>query len=276
MGAVEGRVGAVLAVLAGERVVEVAERLGVEPGALADDVASFLDGGRDRLVELRHDDGAQRRLAMTAHELLTPVTVIRGWTTTMRGRTLPPDIVAEALRAVDGSAVRLERLVRDLLDSVAGSLGRLRLVVGPVDLRAVADRVASDVGKGRTSVVGGAMVVGDEGRLEQIVINLVANAVAHGGGGPVVVAVSGAEEDALLSVTNDGIPVGDPAGLFEPYARGRGSEGSGLGLAVVRMLVEAHGGDVAVEVTAAGTTFRVRLPLAGPPLGLLVEPREPA
>jgi signal transduction histidine kinase len=176
---------------------------------------------------------------------------------------------------------RLITLVDTLLDVSQLNEGRLRLEPAEVDLvalvRDVAGRMAGDVGAGGAAVVVEAPgpVVGrwDRVRLEQVATNLLSNALKYGGGTPVVARVEAGGGAAHLAVIDAGmgIPPAEQERIFERFERAeaaRGYGGFGLGLWISRALVEAHGGAISVEsAPGAGATFRVRLPLEGPPAG---------
>jgi signal transduction histidine kinase len=115
------------------------------------------------------------------------------------------------------------------------------------------------------------LVNADPTRIAQVVGNLVSNALKHSGGQSVRVAIAEQPRDVVLSVADDGagIPAEELGAIFEPFGRGRTATnrpGSGLGLFIVRQIVEAHGGDVHVHsAPGSGTRFDVRLPRASAP-----------
>jgi signal transduction histidine kinase len=155
---------------------------------------------------------------------------------------------------------------------------RLRLELGEVDLtqvvREVLERFQEEAQRMGTGVElrGAEPVVGrwDRGRLEQVVTNLVSNALKYGAGAPVEVEVRSSGSMALLEVKDHGIGIAPEDlerifGKFERAVPVRKYGGFGVGLYIVRQLVEALGGAVEVEsAPGAGTTFHVVLPLAGP------------
>jgi signal transduction histidine kinase len=105
----------------------------------------------------------------------------------------------------------------------------------------------------------------DHDRLEQVLVNLIENAIRHGGGGPVHVSADADRDGATvtLRVRDDGpgFPPELAARVFQPYVRGDSAvPGAGLGLTICRGLVEAHGGDIVVEPTARGACVRVTIP----------------
>ena len=217
-------------------------------------------------------------VADASHELRTPVTTIRGYAELYRGGGLrDPDELTQAMRRTEQESIRMGSLVEDLL-----LLARLdqnpKLQAGAVDLGvlavdAVSDARAVDPDRRITaSVAEGVAVDGDEDRLRQVVANLVGNALVHTPPGtPVQVRVDRVDGQARLEVHDDGpgmpAPVADRA--FERFyradpARSRHAGGSGLGLSIVKAIVEAHHGEVAImSAEGAGTTVRVVLPLIG-------------
>jgi signal transduction histidine kinase len=221
-----------------------------------------------RAIEARDDF-----MSAASHELRTPLTALflhldRLDRALHRGER--PDLGA-ALPRLRAAARRLERLVESLLDVSRVAQHRLVLEREPVDLAALAEEVVARVLETTSTPIvvrrGGA-VVGrwDRLRVEQVVENLVGNAVKFGGEAPVEVAVDATPEMARLVVRDRGIgiPAHDQARIFEPFERAVPAlhfGGIGLGLWIVRHAVEAHGGSIAVESQPGeGATFTVLLP----------------
>lgn len=180
------------------------------------------------------------------------------------------------IESVDRSLSRLGRLINDLLDVSRLRVGRLQIDREDVDLAAltrdVVDRHAAEISRARCAVAVHAPepVVGrwDRPRLDQIITNLVSNAIKYGQGGPVEISVSREGFEGRLSVRDHGIGIdtGEQARIFERFERAVSSRnygGLGLGLWIVRQLVEAHGGRIFVESRQGeGALFAVVLPLA--------------
>jgi signal transduction histidine kinase len=172
---------------------------------------------------------------------------------------------------IDRAGRRMQRIIEDILDLTRGQFaGGIPLSVQPTDLGAVCRGVVDECQLAapervlRLDVTGDVIGSWDTDRLGRVASNLVGNAVAHGGDGPVHVRLSDQGEQVALEVHNRGAPI-DPQVLpvlFEPFRRGDTShKGLGLGLYIVREIVRAHQGSVDVRSTAAeGTTFTVRLP----------------
>jgi two-component system OmpR family sensor kinase len=218
-------------------------------------------------------------VADASHELRTPLASVRGYAELTRrmGADLPDDVVY-AMGRIESESMRMTSLVEDLLLLARLDEGR-DVVVADVDLTrvvldAVNDATVADPTFDVDVLVPDAPVVvpGDAMRLHQIVVNLLTNSRTHTPEGTpvhVALAVDDAALCAVVTVADEG-PGIDPAVLpvlFERFARADSSRSrkagsTGLGLAIVEAVAHAHGGDVAVESSAAGAVFTVRLPLA--------------
>jgi two-component system OmpR family sensor kinase len=168
--------------------------------------------------------------------------------------------------------LRAGALLGDLL-TLARRGGGDVLQLEPVDLAGIAARVARDVERGPIVLdlqLGSAIVEGDERRLEQLVRNLLANALRHARS-RVTLRVAAVDGEALLQVEDDGpgVPAALLPNLFERFAKGAGSDGSGLGLAICRWVARAHGGDVLHD---GGSHFRARIPLGHYPAATQAPP----
>jgi signal transduction histidine kinase len=211
-----------------------------------------------------------------AHELRTPLTSIREATHLLTDRVAGPlqPRQERLVTIINDSTQRLLRLVNRILDVSRLRAGLQPFERRPVRLIAVATRAlrelrpqADAAGVHIDSVGNGSdpRVMGDEERLVEVVMNLVSNAIkASAAGGSVRVGVEHATTRALLVVSDDGvgIPRDALARIFDPYVQAPGAPaGTGLGLAIVKSIVEAHGGDIAVESEPGrGSRFTVRLP----------------
>jgi two-component system OmpR family sensor kinase len=222
------------------------------------------------------EDRLRRFVADASHELRTPLTSIRGYAELFRrGADRRPDDLATAMRRIEDESARMGRLVEDLL-----LLARLdeqpALHRAPVDLSAlvtdvVADARVSQPGRPIEAEVQGEVVVdGEEGRLRQVVANLVTNALVHTPPDtPVAVRLATDDAMAVVEVADrgPGLRPSEAEHVFERFNRGdparaRATGGTGLGLAIVAALVSAHDGSVdLVTAEGQGATFRVRLPL---------------
>ncbi len=218
-------------------------------------------------------------LGAVSHELRTPLNAVLGWARLLSTGDLPAHRVPHAISVIERNAQAQARLVEDLLDLSSIVTGKLRLRVEPVDLGAVAlsaldvVRPAAEARQVQlvTSIAPAARwVPGDPDRLRQIAWNLLANAVKFTpSGGTVLLTLEAAGPSVCLEVRDTGRGI-DPAFLphvFERFSQGddeqmRGVRGLGLGLAIVRELVEAHGGTVLAhsDGEGTGTTMAVTLP----------------
>lgn len=240
-------------------------------------MASRLD---ERARELAAHERARRLLlADISHELSTPLTSMRGYLETL---AIPGAAVDQAsrdryLQIVSDETHRLEAIVGDLLDLARLEAGGSAMAVDDVAVESLFgavearhDRVASAAGVTlRSSIEAGAEILrGDARRLEQALQNLVANALRHTPGGGSVTLESRREgTHVVLSVrdTGEGIAPEHLPHLFDRFykvetARGTAARGSGLGLSIVKAIVDRHGGTVNVASSFAGTTFELRLP----------------
>lgn len=237
---------------------------------------------RERAARREAEEASRLRdefLTTVSHELRTPLTAILGWVQLLRGGRLPPDKHGRALETIERNARAQAQLIEDLLDVSSIMAGKLRLEVTAVDLPAIIEAALETVrpaaeAKGlhlRASLTADCPVMGDTQRLHQVVWNLLANAVKFTPqGGQVHVQLARHEASVEVTVTDTGVGI-DPE--FQPHAfrrfrqangaTTRAHGGLGLGLSIVRQLVELHGGTVRVfsEGVGRGASFTVRLPL---------------
>jgi PAS domain S-box-containing protein len=231
-------------------------------------------------------------LATVSHELRTPLTSILGWTKMLGSGRLDPEMVDRAIQTIDRNARAQAQIVEDLLDISRIANGKLRLNVQlftpAAAIEAAVDAIrpaalARDIRLQLLIDPKAGPISGDPERLQQIVWNLVANAVKFTPkGGRVQVTVERVNSHVEISVrdTGAGIEPDFLPRIFDRFTQADSSTtrlhgGLGLGLAIVRQLVEMHGGSVAAESEGLGkgATFRICLPLA--PLQPIVrsEPR---
>ncbi len=231
-------------------------------------------------------------LAAVSHELRTPLNAILGWAQVLRRRNDIPESFQTALEVIERNAWSQAQLIDDLLDVSRVLAGKLRLELKRLELHDVINAAVATVqpsadAKGveiRAEIgPGDIQVQGDADRLQQVVWNLISNAVKFTPeGGEVCVRLSRQEAFAQVEVcdTGIGIPPEFVPHLFELYhqiegATTRRSGGLGLGLAIVKQLTELHGGEVWAESggEGRGATFLLRLPGA-PPAGATGPGRE--
>jgi two-component system sensor histidine kinase KdpD len=217
-------------------------------------------------------------LAAVGHDLRTPLAGIKASVSTLRQTDVDwsDEERQELLANIEGSADRLDAVVRNLLDASRLQAGVVSVRTEPVALDDVVSAalvaVPEAAGKVRVAVPDDLPpVLADPGMLERVLANLVDNATRHGGGESAVEIVAfAAEESAKIAIIDHGhgISPSDRERLFEPFQRldDRGSKGVGLGLAVARGFLEAMGGWMAADTTeGGGLTIRLRLPLAPDP-----------
>jgi two-component system OmpR family sensor kinase/two-component system sensor histidine kinase BaeS len=229
--------------------------------------------------ELARTDQQRRNLtADVAHELRTPLHIIRGNLEGILDGVYAP--TPEHIEATLQETRALARLVDDLRTLSLAESGQLPLVMEPVDVEdLLADVVTSfgalaeSAGISLSYTLAAATplaVQGDAGRLDQVLSNLVSNALRHTpAGGRITLTASAPADHARITVadTGDGIPPEDLPFIFDRFWRGDRarlhSGGSGLGLAIAAQLVKAHGGAIGVTSSpGAGTTFTLDLPFA--------------
>ena len=217
-------------------------------------------------------------LATLSHELRTPLNAVLGWTRVLRSRQVPPETTTRALESIERNARAQARLIEDLLEISRIVTGKLTLQVRTADLAAivssavevvqpaaVAKRIRLIVDLGSRP----AITSGDPDRLQQVVWNLLSNAVKFTPtGGEVHVRIE-RDNGYVITVRDSGVGI-DPSFVPHMFERFRQADGSasrehgglGLGLAIVRQLVEMHGGTVKAYSKGkdTGATFEVRLP----------------
>jgi two-component system sensor histidine kinase BaeS len=226
-------------------------------------------------ASLERQDRLRRDLvADVAHELRTPIAVLQAETEALvDGMTAA---TPEALSSLHEESVRLGRMVEDLQTLASAEAAGLHLERRPLNLSRVAAEAADSLATRFRSAgvqleqsLPPVAVMGDPDRLYQVVGNLLANAVKFTpAGGKVTLRVARHRKDAVLEITDTGpgVPTDERRLVWERFYRGetgRLAAGSGIGLAVVKELVDAHGGSVGLESPdGGGARFVVRLPLA--------------
>lgn len=210
--------------------------------------------------------------AQIAHELRTPLTILRGRLQGVQDGvfTLDAQLIAGLLQQVDG----LTRLVEDLRSVSLADSGRLELTLTEVDLAAevealepILDSMLAPAGFGLALDLEPGSVQADPARLRQAIIALVENARRHAD--PCVIRIETYFTDAEVSVNvideGPGLSADFESRAFDPFARDtQRAQGTGLGLAVVRAIARAHGGDAAYGRSRTQSIFRLTLPLTAP------------
>ncbi|TKJ28803.1 HAMP domain-containing sensor histidine kinase [Blastococcus sp. CCUG 61487] len=241
-------------------------------------------------AEARGSEEKMRRfVADASHELRTPLTSIRGFAELYRqGAVRSDEEITHLMARIEAEGARMGLLVEDLL-LLARLDQRRPLTLAPVDLAQIAGDAVHDARAVQPdrpiglhldeSLTDAPVVLGDEGRLRQVVGNLVTNALTHTPGDARVTVSIGADADpgvVLLRVSDEGpgMDADDARRAFERFFRadaararsGDAAGGTGLGLAIAASLVEAHGGTISLDTAPGrGATFTVALHRSGPP-----------
>jgi signal transduction histidine kinase len=239
-----------------------------------------------RLATARHAHEAEqarqdleRLMAMIAHDLRNPLSSVWGYLQLFERSpaSTRPALMEKALPSLQAATQRMKRLTDDLLDTAQLMGARFRIHPVPIDLVTI---VRAAIELRQATAASHPLILeapervdgcGDPDRLGQLVVNLLSNAIKYSRPGtPVRVVIERAEGQAIIRVVDQGpgIPGQHIPLLFAPFARleqHRAVEGSGLGLHIVRGIVEAHGGQITVESELGqGSTFTVWLPLHQP------------
>ncbi len=220
-------------------------------------------------------------LATLSHELRTPLTTILGWTNLLRRRlNLGEAELRAAVETIHRNAQAQAQIIDDLLDMSRIVSGKIRLQTAALDLgdlvRVAVDGIRPTAAAKHIGIVlrmdeAAGLIMGDAARLQQVLWNLLTNALKFTpANGQIVVSLQRSNSDVAIHVKDSGIGI-DPEFLPHVFERFRQADGSttrehgglGLGLSIVRNLVELHGGAVSVDSAGVGqgTTFSVRLPM---------------
>ncbi len=219
-------------------------------------------------------------LAIVSHELRTPLNAILGWVAVLKGELVEPSDLESGIGAIERNARAQQTLIDELLDVTRIASGKIQLELRKVSLPKVA-QTAIELLRPTAGLKGVALqgpdgdedvtVAGAEDRLQQIISNLVSNAIKFTPAGGVVTVWVGRVEswaEATVTDTGQGIDAQFLPRIFDRFIQLDGSTtrthgGLGLGLSIVRHLVELHGGSVTAESAGlgSGATFRVKLPL---------------
>ena len=260
--------------------LELAEELGRRAALAADNAWLYRSSQEARRAAERANRAKDEFLATLSHELRTPLTPILGWTVMLRSGTLDQAGMLRGLEVIERNVRAQTQLIEDLLDVSRIVTGKLRVEVRPIELVPVVEagldavRPSAEAKEIHLEVQLAPLaskVLGDPDRLQQVVWNLASNAVKFTPkGGRVEVRLARVDSHVELMVKDNGKGI---SAEFLPYVFDRFRQadststrkygGLGLGLAIVRHLVELHGGTVHAESAGPdqGATFTVRLPL---------------
>ncbi|HEY0408411.1 MAG TPA: PAS domain S-box protein, partial [Pyrinomonadaceae bacterium] len=260
-------------------------RYGPDDLALAEDLARRAALAIDNARLYREAQEANRIkdefLATLSHELRTPLTAVLGWAKLLSSGQLDAETSTRALDTIQRNARAQQQIIEDILDVSRIITGKIRLEVAPVELASVIEsameavRPAADAKAIRLEAeldkeIG--LVMGDPARLQQVIWNLLSNAVKftpHGGRIELRLRESDAHAEIVVTDTGEGIKAEFLPFVFDRFRQADGSTtrvhgGLGLGLAIVRHLVELHGGTVKAmsEGEGQGASFIIALPLS--------------
>ncbi len=217
-------------------------------------------------------------VANVSHELRTPLSIIKGYAETLSSMPIDTETTQKFAGIVERNADRLTALVEDLLTISGLESGQMMVNLLPVDLHKQVQRVMDELAEKaekrgvelRNAVSASLSAHADSGRLQQVLTNLIDNALKYGReNGCVIVEAEAADNEVILSISDDGpgIPLDARERVFERFyridkARSREQGGTGLGLSIVKHIVQAHGGRVWVDTSAAnGAKFCLTLPV---------------
>ena len=257
----------------------------------------LVEDERDRLyretqeaVRIRHEF-----LAIAVHELRTPITAVLGYAQLLASTAAANSALSkrdqQRLRVITEQAERLDRLATKIFDLSRLERGTFSIERQPVDLCALIQREVEHTQSGADEHQleyqypdDALVVLGDALRLEQVVHNLLGNAIKYSpGGGVVTICLTRAGDEVVLAVRDPGIgiPAEAQPHLFERFYRAPNAQrqftGMGIGLYLVNEIVSLHGGSLAmVSAVGEGSTFIVRLPLPGPSSSSSIGAGEPS
>src|SRR5262245_4048058 len=249
-----------------------------------------IEAERDRLLAAERrarkeaeaaNQAKDQFLATVSHELRTPLGAILGWTRILRSQAVYAERMEPGMETIERNATAQAQLIEDILDVSRIISGKLRLVPKTVNLAAVVqaagDSIKPTVEAKRIHLktlleAPDVSVKGDAGRLQQVVWNLLSNAVKFSSTGQEVqvrMKLANSQVEIAVSDAGQGIPGAFLPHVFEPFRQADASTsrkhgGLGIGLSIVRQLVELHGGTIEVfsDGEGKGATFRLRLPVA--------------
>jgi signal transduction histidine kinase/ActR/RegA family two-component response regulator len=256
--------------------------LGLAFNAMGNDLTELVT--KEQTARREAEDASRAKdefLATVSHELRTPLTAVLGWAFILQDDDVDRDRLRHGLGVIERSARAQSRLIDDLLDVSRIVSNRLRMVREPLPLAAVVEAALDSVRPQalakqveiQTDLAESALVLGDARRVEQVVCNLVWNAIKFTEPpGRIRVELKRVDRNVLLSISDTGVGI---SSSFLPYvfdwfrqedARSRSQSGLGLGLGIVRHIVQLHGGTVRADSKGIGhgTTMTVTLPVHEP------------
>lgn len=244
-----------------------------------DEIARLTETLNEMIARLETSFAQIRQFTSDAsHELKTPLAILMGELEIALRKPLTADEYRDTLMSCLEEVERLTSVVQGLLDLSRADTGQVIMTLQPVRLSAMIEDIADDIViladqqhvTIESSVQPSLVVDGDKVRLHQALLNVMENAVKYTGeGGHVRITVTADEQDAIITVADSGvgIPTDELPLIFDRFyrvdkARSRGTQGAGLGLSIVKWIVDAHHGSISVQSEEGkGTTFTLRLPL---------------
>ncbi len=245
-----------------------------------------LENTNDRVKKARDDAEIANRskdffLAFVSHELRSPLNAILGWSKILLSKKVDEATQKNALETIERSARAQAKLINDLVDSARIASGKLRLEFSPVNLNEIIESVyqtqkptaeAKNLNLTIRAAPENVPIIADSVRLQQVLNNLISNSVKFTpSGGNISISLQNDSAKAIIKVTDDGQGINPDMlpFIFNQFSQANSSEnmnkqGLGLGLSIVKILVEKHNGTVQVESKGLGlgTTFTVYLPLS--------------
>ena len=230
---------------------------------------------QERTINRRKDEV----LSMVSHELNTPLVAILGWARLLQSNSPSPAMLSKALETIERNATLQAKVVEDLLDISRITVGKISLNLEPVHLQAIIENAIATVQQSLQTKdirldchLDSAPVVlqGDRERLQQIILNLLTNAVKFTpNGGKIEINLQTDDDHAQITVADTGCGINDDflPHIFDTFSQAPNTKkGLGLGLAIARSLVQLHGGTIAAHSPGIGqgTTFTVKLPITSP------------
>ncbi len=253
-------------------------------GTAEDENSGIMAVLHDITEQKKLDSSRREFVANVSHELRTPLTNVKGYTETLldAGDELDGETRRNFLQVIYNESDRMTHIVKDLLTLSQLDYGKMDMEMSPIPVKLIVQNIASAMliearGQGLTLETKLEeplpLILADRNRMEQVIANIVSNAIKYNRpGGTVTLSAFSQEDKAVIKVqdTGIGIPQEDIPRLFERFyrvdkARSRERGGTGLGLAIAKEIVEQHQGTIGVESQLdAGTTVTITLPVCPP------------
>ena len=253
-------------------------------GTAEDENSGIMAVLHDITEQKKLDSSRREFVANVSHELRTPLTNVKGYTETLldAGDELDGETRRNFLQVIYNESDRMTHIVKDLLTLSQLDYGKMDMEMSPIPVKLIVQNIASAMliearGQGLTLETKLEeplpLILADRNRMEQVIANIVSNAIKYNRPGGTVTLSAFSQEDKVVIKVQDtgiGIPQEDIPRLFERFyrvdkARSRERGGTGLGLAIAKEIVEQHQGTIGVESQLdAGTTVTITLPVCPP------------